>query len=961
MAVSTLASNPVHLAFTTITIRGTEGDPTPYPIWLPVTNTGPATTIAVGSETPWITPGLTLPIAAGATILVTCTASAENLLQGTHLGSLDLSVPGYEPLQLLITYEVGPPMASITPASLSFSVEAGQTATANVTINTTAPLPVNSLVSGSGILVIPPLLHAREGTVQIKLDSRALTIGQHHAEVAFADVKGRTILRLPISITVTEVSWIETAPGSIDFRVESASAPVQSASALVINHGPATTFQASSNRSWLSVTSASGALAANGSASLNIYADPSSLTTGAYGGAIEITAPGRAPSLVLVSLVTIVVPPVTLTPSALSLSANEGSTTPVSGSLILDGSGVYVIFEVSTDQAWLTVSPSNGVAPSTSALSLRVSANPQGLAVGIHHGKVTVKHGADKAVYSNVSFTVNKVAALVVSPTSIEFNGLGSSQPARRVVSVTTQSGAAAQFTFTHQSPGNWLIAEQSGGQLSVGVNPLLLPSSPSTGTIQISPVPSDDRTYTVQITARKASTPASWAMPQVADGGDFTTSVTLVNPAASAATATLRFHRNRQDGSYSTEDWTPATAGGQSLDAIRIPAKSVVTIETLGTEEATSSGWVEVTGPSELGGFAVFRQTGSTGNVQEATVPMSAGGSARVVLPYDNISGWVTSFAAINRDLSAPLAINYDLRDSDGRSLGSGPLIVLPSAGHLAARLIDIFPSSNGKRGSLVLTSSRDAISALALRFSPQGAFTSLETTPDSSSGAAVRQVFAQIADGGGFNTLLTLQNNNAAAVTATLRFRRAVPGSNGATEPWQPALEGSASTANIVIPAGGAYAVRTAGIGDTPTSGWAEVESVSPLSGSAVFSFKPGQAIPQEASVALKAGQPAGFLLPFDNTLGFVTSVALANIDAAAAARVSVVLRDESGATLGEETIDIPASGHLAFETVNRLAATAGKRGSAEFTIQSGWVAAIGLRFSPAGPFTSYQPQYW
>jgi hypothetical protein len=186
-------------------------------------------------------------------------------------------------------------------------------------------------------------------------------------------------------------------------------------------------------------------------------------------------------------------------------------------------------------------------------------------------------------------------------------------------------------------------------------------------------------------------------------------------------------------------------------------------------------------------------------------------------------------------------------------------------------------------------------------------------------------------------------------------------VAGGAGATEVWAPPLERSAATTGIVIPAGGTYAVRTAGVGDTPTSGWAEVESSAPVSGSAVFSFKPGQAIPQEASVALKAGQSAGFHLPFDNTLGFVTSVALANIDANTAARLSVVLRDESGAILGEETIGIPVSGLVGFESVIRLAATAGKRGSAEFTIQSGYVAAIGLRFSPAGPFTSFQPQYW
>jgi hypothetical protein len=896
--------------------------------------------------------------------VVTIRADARDYSPGTVNASLTfydaLGTSRFElPIILTVTPTAG--QLVITPTTLDFGpLPPGQSVYyAQITIVNYGPA-LNYQITNlpSWIQVAPPTgTFISNGVVSLNpsVDTKSLAQGRHEATIMIQPA-GMAPIPITIALTITAPSPVTVSPSPVSLF---APGPGNAQEVTISTPGASIQFSATAADPWLRYSPATGSLPPAGSAAVRVWADPQITPRGKPSSTLHLTVGIQDFSIPVTVNNETGLPHVTLWPSSFAPTAAAGTSATVSSEVTLHNAGAPASFAVTSNQAWLSAAPASGQLATGSSAQLSVHARAQGLAAGVHNGVLTFKAGDDTLTLP-VTFTLTSPAALVVTPSSIEFTGLGSSPPARRTVSVTTQSGAPAQFTFTHQSPGDWLIAEQAAGQLSVGVNPILLSVSPATGTIQISSVPSDGRNYTVQVTARKASTPASWAMPQVADGGDFSTSITLVNPDPSPATATLRFRRNKQDGSFSTEDWRPALHGDQTLENIRVPAKSIYTLETLGSPAVTSSGWVEVTGPSRLGGFAVFRQTKPDGSAQEAAVPMSGAGLDRVVLPYDNASGWVTSFALINRDSAAPLAVNYDLRDSDGRSLSSGPLIFLPAAGHVAARFVDMFPSSAGKRGSLLLTASREAISALALRFSPQGAFTSMETTPESSPGAAVRQVFAQIADGGGFNTLLTLQNNNAAAITASIRFRRAVPGSNGATEPWSPQIEGSASTVNVLIPAGGTYAVRTAGAGDTPASGWAEVESASPLSGSAVFSFKPGQAIPQEASVALKVGQTAGFHLPFDNALGFVTSIALANLDAAAA-RLTVVLRDETGAVLGQEAIDIPASGHLAFETVNRLPATAGRRGSADFTIQSGWVAAIGLRFSPAGPFTSFQPQYW
>lgn len=959
------ATNPIIPAVTSLVFEGREQWESHESQRLQIRNNGPAVTLSLTSDADWINGYNAGIIEAGETRDIVVTAASTHLLQGVHKGNLFLNVPGHAPIAIAITFNVGLPMVHLVPGSMTFNVDVDKIATQTLRVFKATPLDLLVVMSGPGGVSVGPLpmgvVSQKETELTVRVDARLIPVGSHENVVNFLDLNGRTVAKLPVFVNVLAVGGLTASPPSVSLAADSPTAAAQKAAILVTNVGSFVLLTLSTNRDWLSASTGFYIIDSIGVKTIDVLvvANPSILAPGTHHGEVTIEAPNRPRLVIPVTFTVGGASAVTVSPSTISLSGTLGSATPASAQATLSASGISTGFQAAPSHSWLSVSPPSGQIASGASASLTIQAHAQGLAAGTHNGAISISTGT-QLISLPVTLTLSAPSALVVTPTSIEFTGLGSSPPARKMVSVTTQSGAAAQFTFTHQSDGGWLIVEQAGGQLSVGVNPLLLATSPSTGTIQINSAPSDGRTYTVQVTARKSPAPVSWAMPQVADGGGFTTSITLLNPSAAEAIAALRFRRNKQNGTHATEDWTPATAGGQSFDAIRIPAKSAVTIETLGAAQETSSGWVEVTGPSNLGGFAVFRQTNSSGNVQEASVPMSGAAAAQVVLPYDNTSGWVTSFALVNRDLSAPLAVNCVLRDETGRTLLSGPFILMPAAGHYAARLIDIFPSSNGKRGSFVLSAPSASISALALRFNPQGAFTSLETTPDAPSGAG-RQVFAQVADGGGFNTLLTLQNNNTAAVTASIRFRRAVPGSNGISEPWQPPIEGGASTSSVVIPAGGAYAVRTVGLGETASSGWAEVESPSPLSGTAVFSFKPGQSAPQEASVALKAGKPAGFHLPFDNTLGFVTSIALANIDSAAEARLSVVLRGEDGAVLGQQTIEIPASGHLAFETVTRLAATAGRRGSAEFTIESGWVAAIGLRFSPSGPFTSFQPQYW
>jgi hypothetical protein len=117
-------------------------------------------------------------------------------------------------------------------------------------------------------------------------------------------------------------------------------------------------------------------------------------------------------------------------------------------------------------------------------------------------------------------------------------------------------------------------------------------------------------------------------------------------------------------------------------------------------------------------------------------------------------------------------------------------------------------------------------------------------------------------------------------------------------------------------------------------------------------------------EGTAALDAHNQASFMLPFDNTAGYVTSIAIVNNSSTQqAAGMTATVLDENGVTLAENLLisNLPPNGHTAFSLPVEFSATAGKRGVIQ--IQSTWssgITALGLRFSPTSSFTSIPVMY-
>jgi hypothetical protein len=141
----------------------------------------------------------------------------------------------------------------------------------------------------------------------------------------------------------------------------------------------------------------------------------------------------------------------------------------------------------------------------------------------------------------------------------------------------------------------------------------------------------------------------------------------------------------------------------------------------------------------------------------------------------------------------------------------------------------------------------------------------------------------------------------------------------------------------------------------------GWADVRGDGPLTGFAVFrrapqglNSGPGITTPWEGTVPLQTSLTASsVIVPFDNTGGFATGLALGNLTSSRNDFVATFF-DDNGNVLGSaQTITVSGSGHTAFLINSTFNFTANVKGLMKITGTG--VMALGLRASPYGTLTS------
>ncbi|MFN0101562.1 MAG: hypothetical protein ACKV2U_05660 [Bryobacteraceae bacterium] len=211
--------------------------------------------------------------------------------------------------------------------------------------------------------------------------------------------------------------------------------------------------------------------------------------------------------------------------------------------------------------------------------------------------------------------------------------------------------------------------------------------------------------------------------LPQMANGDGWRTQIFLVNLATVRLPFIVDFWKG--DGS----PWQVAIGGvgtGDQITGSLAPGATAV-FETTG-QGSLVQGWAELTYDfkiGKIGGFGVFRQSVAGRPDFEAVVPLSSLFDKVIVLPYDNTAGFSTGVACVNGGPSSPATITATFRDETGTTYAT-ETIQLPQSGHTAFAMAARFPTTQGRRGTVLFRSSTDFLSVMGLRFNPGGSFTS-------------------------------------------------------------------------------------------------------------------------------------------------------------------------------------------------------------------------------------------
>ena len=362
------------------------------------------------------------------------------------------------------------------------------------------------------------------------------------------------------------------------------------------------------------------------------------------------------------------------------------------------------------------------------------------------------------------------------------------------------------------------------------------------------------------------------------------------------------------------------------------------VTLSLAGDGAATAAGAnyaITFSGTAMLSGFApaMFYGSGTANLISVATTGNVSADFAMLFASGDALTGQIT------------VPAGYLVPALGQTANATGSIIVTGGAGNFA-----------GASGSFpTITGSGTSTGALSAHLTASGSGTLRLPLVHVAGTLAYAGSMAHLASGGGWKTTVILLNNGAAQAQAQVSFfdDSGNPLTLPLTFPQGATIATlSIATVNQTIPAGGELVIESQGPDSALTLGSAQLFTDGNIGGFIIFRYNPTG---QEAAVPLQFQNAASYTLAFDNTGGLGTGVALANI-ASQAGNVQAIVRDDKGATLATDSIQLAGSGHLSFALADRYAATAQHRGTIEFqTPANGQISVLAIRAATSGAYTT------
>jgi hypothetical protein len=207
---------------------------------------------------------------------------------------------------------------------------------------------------------------------------------------------------------------------------------------------------------------------------------------------------------------------------------------------------------------------------------------------------------------------------------------------------------------------------------------------------------------------------------------------------------------------------------------------------------------------------------------------------------------------------------------------------------------------------------------------------------------GGPSAEVLPHLVFGGGWSTTLYFTNTTSGALSFPVKF---IDGNGNALT----TANGTSATVNIS--ARGTSSMKFSNTGSL-VQGYVSLVLPSGAAGYGVFRQSAAGVPDQEAVVPLSGVSHTTSTLLFDDTNAMITGVALVNLGDAAS--ITATAYDMDGNILGTASIPLAPNGKTAATLQSLISATAGIMGSVDFTVSTGNVAALGLRFDGSA-FTS------
>lgn len=229
------------------------------------------------------------------------------------------------------------------------------------------------------------------------------------------------------------------------------------------------------------------------------------------------------------------------------------------------------------------------------------------------------------------------------------------------------------------------------------------------------------------------------------------------------------------------------------------------------------------------------------------------------------------------------------------------------------------------------------------------------------------VRRYVSQVADGGGWNTRLTIVNSNDVPAGGVFEFFDS-SGRPLALPIRQGGFSQTADSIRVAVLAKGSATVETYGTGATVVQGYATFTySLGTPGGSTIFAVfgQQVQGRPDfEATVGSTDALTQRYGVAFDNTNGFSLGLALLNPDSKSG-DYWIAAWDEAGNQILTSVVTLNPLNHIAFSLPAKFPETVNRRGYLEvsriFTggrptsVSYPYLVLTALRFNPTGSFSA------